>query len=65
MVKPVGKTLAANAVLNPKAASSRRTPKRAMRAKTNKPVIPSETACPPWREESLDETLWNAVRSNQ
>jgi hypothetical protein len=58
MVKPVGKTLAANAVLNPKAASSRRTPKRAMRAKTNKPVIPSEV------EESLDETLWNAVRSN-
>ncbi|HJW39486.1 MAG TPA: hypothetical protein VJ420_12785 [Candidatus Udaeobacter sp.] len=31
----MAKTPGANAVLNPKAASSRRTPKRAMRAKTN------------------------------
>jgi hypothetical protein len=35
MGKPVAKTPAADAVLNPKAASSRRPPKRAMRAKTN------------------------------
>jgi hypothetical protein len=35
MVKPVGNAPGANAVINPKAASSRRTPKRAMRAKTN------------------------------
>jgi hypothetical protein len=59
MVKPMGNAPGTNAVLNPKAASNRRTPKRAMRAKTNKPVIPSEV------EESLDETLRHAVRSNQ
>src|SRR6266436_7964712 len=35
MVKPVGNAPGANAVINPKAASSRCTPKRAMRAKTN------------------------------
>ena len=35
MVKPMGNAPGANAVINPKAASSRRTPKRAMRAKTN------------------------------
>jgi len=35
MLKLVAKTPGANAVLNPKAAPSRRTPKRAMRAKTN------------------------------
>jgi hypothetical protein len=35
MVKPMGNSPRANALLNPKAASSRRTPKRVMRAKTN------------------------------
>jgi hypothetical protein len=35
MVKPMGNAPGANAVINPKAASSRRTPQRAMRAKTN------------------------------
>jgi len=59
MVKPMGKAPAANAVLNPKAASSRRTPKRAMRAKNQQLVIPSEV------EESRGETLRHIVRSNQ
>jgi len=58
MVKPLGNAPGANAVLNPKAASSRRTPKRAMRA-NQKPVIPSEV------EEPLYETLRHIVRSNQ